>query len=82
MKEYVDAYKILSDACVAFCEEHFYYDDIVAKIYTDVLGDYIIYCVCNENCHFDFIRDWYEGGSLTIIALEYFDALAERGFAK
>jgi len=82
MREWINAYKILSNACVAFCEKNdCYYADLVAKINTDVLGDAFIYCI-NIGNHFTFTCDFYEGGTLTIMSIDYFDNVAERGLAK
>lgn len=74
-----NAYKWLSDACIKFCEEHDNtFNDIVAKVHTDVLDDTFVYCSC-EYDHFEFLIDWYEGGNVTILAMGYFDDVAERG---
>lgn len=80
MSVYENAYEILSRKCEEFCENNDnYYADIVAEIYTDVLGHDYVYCVC-ENDGFDFITDWYEGGHLNIINIDYFHSVCKKAF--
>ena len=82
MSVYENAYDILSKKCVEFCEKNGnYYGDIVAEIYTDVLGLDYVYCMCSGNVNeFEFITDWYEGGYLVIINMDYFDDVCRRAF--
>ena len=80
MAKYVNAYKILTDACIKFCDDHdALYDNIVAEIFTDVLGDDYIFCQCVGDS-FEFLTDWYEGGELTIINLSYFNDVCDKAF--
>ena len=82
MAKYVNAYKILADACIKFCEDNNeFYDDIVADVFTDVLGQSYIYCKCMTD-KFEFLYDWYEGGELTILNISYFDDVCDKAFYK
>ena len=84
MGVYVDAYERLSKRCVEFCEDNkYYFADIIAEIYTDVLGHDFVYCMCSGDCNkFEFITDWYEGGNLKIINMDYFHNVCKRAFKK
>lgn len=84
MAKYVEAYKILNEECIKFCEDHnAFYGDIIAEIYTDVLGHDFVYCMCSDNVNeFEFITDWYEGGELTIISMDYFENVCDKAFHK
>lgn len=80
MANYVDAYKILNEECIKFCEEHSgFYGDIIAEIYTDVLGYDFVFCNC-EDLYFEFLTDWYEGGDLRIVNMDYFKNVCDKAF--
>lgn len=79
MAVYENAYEILRNACDEFCHDNFGYDDIVAEIYTDVLGRDFVFCTLVDGT-FEFITDWYEGGHLEIVCLDYFTNVCYRGF--
>lgn len=83
MAIYENAYSILEKACIKFCEDNKdkLYDDIVAEIYTDVLGHDYIFCKCVDT-NFEYLTDWYEGGYLTIINMKYFSDLCDMAFYK
>lgn len=81
MSVYENAYDILSKKCVEFCEKNgSYYSDIVAEIYTDVLGHDYVLCICSDIDGFEFMTDWYEGGHLVILNMDYFDNVCRRAF--
>lgn len=80
MNEYVNAYRILNEECIKFCEANdSTYVDIIAEICTGVLGHDFVYCRCIDS-HFEFLTDWYEGGNLTILNIRYADDVYRKGF--
>ena len=80
INEFVNAYDILTRAFIQFCEHNEnLYDDIVVEIFTDVLGHDYIYCKCVGST-FEFLSDWYEGGNLEIINIDYFMNICDKVF--
>lgn len=76
----INGYKILSEACIKFCDNNdSLYDDIVAEIYTDVLGPDYVFCKCVGDT-FEYLSDWYEGGDVKIINMDYFSNICDKAF--
>ncbi|MBQ1296579.1 MAG: hypothetical protein IIY21_21215 [Clostridiales bacterium] len=79
MANYINAYDILTEACIKFCEDSGLYSDLVAEIATDVLGHDYVYCICYGDT-FEYATDWYEGGNLEIIDINYFSNICDKAF--
>ena len=73
----VSPYDYLSFALSEWAQKHNKYGDLIVDIKTSVLGEDRIIALYDGLFGYDFETDWYEGGSLELLAVCPIDELGE-----
>ena len=81
MKEF-NGYDFLKNECIKFCREHGNtFLPIMALIESPVLGRSVIYCD-SWNDFDEWLYDWWEGGEVKILFMEYADKLVDEEYER
>ena len=73
----ISAYAHLSTALWVWSKWNNKFGDLIVDIKTSVLGEDRIYASYNGLTGYDFDTDWYEGGTLELLAVCPIDELGE-----